>query len=375
MANVSGTASVAQTPVNISKTNTPTESLSAVLTANYQSEHIEIVNDGKHIDAEFATTTQNSVTYQGEVYNLKGFHFHADSEHTFNGQDLASEIHLVHQSSSGKLLVVGRLIEEVPSGTSGIDPQLSSFFQTLQTQKPNLTTINSPVSGGNIDPSLFISGSSQVYNYGGSLTTPPYSEATWVVAADTLKVSATDISNFQQLQQDFYGSPLNSREIQGELFLGTAGGNFIEGDRNALETKDLMYGKDGKDTLKGGQNDDKLFGEAGKDVLLGGNGNDYLNGGDGKDILNGNAGNDTLIGGNDQDTFVFKAGFGADLISDFGNGIDYIDLKAFTTNFGALTVAQSGADTIISSAVFGTANTITLTNFSATTINAADFIF
>jgi carbonic anhydrase len=374
MTTVSGTASIAQTPVNISKTDTPTESLSAVLTANYQSAHIDIVNDGKHIDAEF-TTTQNSVTYQGEVYTLKGFHFHADSEHTFNGLDLAAEIHLVHQSSSGKLLVVGRLIEEVPPGTSGIDPQLSSFFQTLQAEKPNLQTTNAPVTGGSIDPSQFISGSSQVYNYEGSLTTPPYSEASWVVTADTLKVSSTDLSNFRQLQQDFYGSPLNSRPVQGELFLGTVGGDFIEGDRNGLETKDLMYGKDGKDTLNGGQKDDKLFGEAGKDLLLGGDGNDYLNGGDGKDILNGNGGNDTLIGGNSNDTFVFEAGFGADFITDFGDGIDYIDLNAFTTTFTALTVAQSGADTIISSAVFGTGNTITLTNFSATNINAADFVF
>jgi carbonic anhydrase len=383
MANSSGTASIAQTPVNISTTNTPTESFSAVLTANYQSAHIDIVNDGKHIDAEFLTP-QNSVTYHGEVYTLKGFHFHTDSEHTFNGLDTGGEIHLVHQSSSGKLLVVGVLLEGVAAGDPSIDPQLTSFFQTLQSQKSTLEQQNTPVDGGYFDPSLLISGSSQVYNYGGSLTTSPYSEAEWVVAANTLKVNTADLANFSQLQLDFYGSASNSRPVQAELFLGTSAQDLLEGDRNGMSTDDLIYGKDGKDTLDGGQKDDKLFGEAGKDLLLGGAGNDYLDGGSGADTLlggNGNdklfggAGSDILKGGAGSDTMIFATGFGSDRINGFANGFDKIDLKAFTTSFGALTVTQSGANTVISGAVLGIGNTITLASFTASNVDATDFLF
>ena len=378
MASSSGTASIAQTPVNISTTTTPTESLSDVLTANYQSAHIDIVNDGKHIDAEFSTQ-QNFVTYGGEVYYLKGFHSHTDSEHTFNGQDTGGEIHFVHQSNTGKLLVVGLLIETVAAGDPSIDPQLTSFFQTLQTQKPNLQTTGSHVSGGSIDPSLFISGSSQVYNYGGSLTTPPYSEVTWVVAANTLKVNTADLTNFSQLQFDFYGSASNSRPVQGELFLGTSGKDFLQGDRDVLGTKDLMYGKDGKDTLDGGLKDDKIFGEGGKDLLLGGDGNDYLNGGAGIDILNGNSGNDTLTGGDSKDTFVFDAGFGTDVITDFQDGLDVIDLRAFggSSVFGALSITPNpgtGANVLITSSALPNFGSITLQNFTGT-IDSSDFLF
>jgi carbonic anhydrase len=378
MSTLPGTASIAQSPVNISTTDTPTKSFGAVLTSNYQSAPIEIVNNGENIDGDF-TTTQNSVTYKGEVYTLKGFHFHTDSEHTFNGQDADGEIHLVHQSSSGKLLVVGLIIEGVAAGAPNIDLQLSSFFQTLESQSSNLKIKGSSVSGGNIDPSRFISSSSQVYNYGGSLTTPPFSEATWVVAAKTLKVDAQDLLDFQKIRGALYnGEKLNSREIQNELFLGTSGQDFLQGDRNGLSTDDLMYAKDGKDTLDGGQKDDKLFGEAGKDLLLGGSGNDYLDGGAGKDTLNGNGGNDALTGGNSKDTFVFEAGFGTDVITDFQDGVDIIDLSAFgnPSVFGTLSIAPnpaSGTNVLITSTLTGFGS-ITLQNFTGT-LDQSDFLF
>ncbi len=377
MSTLPGTASIAQSPVNISTTDTPTESFGAVVNSNYQSAHIEIINNGENIDGEF-TTTQNSVTYQGEVYDLKGFHFHTDSEHTFNGQDADGEIHLVHRSSSGKFLVVGLLIEGVAANDPNIDPQLSSFFQTLENQSQNLQQTDATVSGGNIDPSLFISSSSQVYNYGGSLTTPAFGAATWVVAANTLKVDAQDLLDFQTIRGALFGEPLNSREIQSELFLGTSGQDFLEGDRNILGTEDLIYAKDGKDTLDGGQKDDKLFGEAGKDLLLGGDGNDYLDGGDGKDILNGNSGNDALTGGTGKDTFIFEAGFGTDAITDFKDGADVIDLRAFgdSTVFGTLSITPNPAsetNVLITSTLPGFGS-ITLQNFTGT-LDRSDFLF
>ena len=82
----------------------------------------------------------------------------------------------------------------------------------------------------------------------------------------------------------------------------------------------------GKDTLDGG---------GGKDKLYGGSGKDTLEGGKGKDTLQGDAGKDIMFGGSSADTFVFtktsdskvKASK-ADVIKDFEQGKDHIDLSA-----------------------------------------------
>lgn len=99
--------------------------------------------------------------------------------------------------------------------------------------------------------------------------------------------------------------------------------------------RDRLFGGTGRDTLNGQAGNDRLVGGAGSDMILGGAGNDRLsgNGGDddlfaedGADVLNGDAGSDILDGGNGDDrltggggvdAFVFNAGTGNDIITDF----------------------------------------------------------
>lgn len=72
-------------------------------------------------------------------------------------------------------------------------------------------------------------------------------------------------------------------------------------------------------------------GVGGNDVLEGGAGNDWLFGQGGDDILIGGAGNDVLFGGSGNDTFVWNAGDRGgnyhDIVKDFGNGEDTLDLS------------------------------------------------
>ncbi len=297
--------SLTQSPTNISTVDTPTQSFNQVLSSHYQSSPIDIFNNGHNIDGEFANQ-QNYVIYQGERYNLKGFHFHTNSEHTFDGKNTAGEIHLVHESESGKKLVVGIPLEEVSPNSQSIDPQLSSFLGKLDESK--VKNPNTIIDGGNFNPSKLILQDSQVYNYGGSLTTEPFSDATWVVAKDTLKVSAKDLQTFSSLQNELYGFPngLNNRNIQNELFLGTNGDDFLQGDRNGWNgfSDDVIYVRDGNDTVNGGQGDDKIFGEGGKDYLFGGKGNDILVGDNGFGDANSQSPEkDYLIGGAGKDNF------------------------------------------------------------------------
>lgn len=72
-------------------------------------------------------------------------------------------------------------------------------------------------------------------------------------------------------------------------------------------------------------------GVGGNDTLEGGAGNDWLFGQGGDDILIGGAGNDVLFGGSGNDTFVWNAGDRGgnyhDIVKDFGNGADKLDLS------------------------------------------------
>jgi|GEM_PF-1105988 len=97
---------------------------------------------------------------------------------------------------------------------------------------------------------------------------------------------------------------------------------------------DILRGGAGNDVLIGGGGNDQLFGGEGADRLDGGAGNDVLVGGSGNDILIGGAGNDTMTGGLGADVFKWSladagtAGAPAqDVITDFGNGADKLDLR------------------------------------------------
>lgn len=101
---------------------------------------------------------------------------------------------------------------------------------------------------------------------------------------------------------------------------------------------DTFYGQDGNDQLDGGTGNDFMLGGAGHDQMAGGAGTDKLVGGTGADTLEGGAGNDHLWGGNwrgdnAQDVFVVSAGGGRDMIHDFEQNQDQIDLSAYGLDY------------------------------------------
>jgi Ca2+-binding RTX toxin-like protein len=73
----------------------------------------------------------------------------------------------------------------------------------------------------------------------------------------------------------------------------------------------FLFGKAGRDVLRGGAGDDILYGFGGDDSLLGGAGHDVLAGHEGNDTLSGGTGDDYLLGG-----------LGTDVI-DGGAGVDW----------------------------------------------------
>ncbi len=118
---------------------------------------------------------------------------------------------------------------------------------------------------------------------------------------------------------------------------------------NLALTTTQATGGSGNDTLL---NIENLIGSSFNDRLTGNSGNNVLNGGLGNDILNGGSGRDLLTGGSGNDTFDFNAlselGLGTtrDVITDFTQGQDTIDLATIDSNAG---LAGDQAFTFVSS--------------------------
>lgn len=98
-----------------------------------------------------------------------------------------------------------------------------------------------------------------------------------------------------------------------------------------VETEILVDAREGDDTVATSTGDDDIFG---------GEGNDVLRGQAGADLLVGGSGSDELTGGGGDDIFRFEAAANSsDIISDFAQGADRIEVSA--TGFGGGLVSPS----------------------------------
>jgi len=162
-----------------------------------------------------------------------------------------------------------------------------------------------------------------------------------------------------------------------DTLAGVSGANYLRGDDgsdsitggsgfddiNGNMGADTASGGLGEDWVVGGKDDDLLFGDAAYDLVYGNLGNDTCEGGDGADIIRGGQDNDVVRGGagddyvsGDRGDDTMTGGAGADIFHSFGEaGVDRVtDFSVAQGDRVQLdpgtqyTVAQSGADTVIS---------------------------
>lgn len=175
---------------------------------------------------------------------------------------------------------------------------------------------------------------------------------------------------------------------RGDVLIGVAGTTRIYGGPG----DDRLFGRDSDDVLVGGSGDDLLFGARGEDVLagndgddviiglwhsdrlIGGAGNDRLKGGAGHDVLRGGPGNDGLTGGPGRDVFVHAPGDGRDIVQDFTQGDDRIDLTAY--GYGSTDEALAHAHAYANGTYlrFGPDNMLVLPGVDLAALTAADLI-
>ncbi|MBE9183675.1 calcium-binding protein [Microcoleus sp. LEGE 07076] len=137
-----------------------------------------------------------------------------------------------------------------------------------------------------------------------------------------------------------------------ELILGNDGQDSISGGAG----NDTLIGGKDSDFVDGGIDNDLVRGDLDADTVRGGDGNDSLFGGRGTDQLFGDAGDDflsgdrdrdTLTGGEGSDIFALAIGGGLDIITDFGNGSDFIQVPA-GVSISDILIESSSAFTLLS---------------------------
>jgi serralysin len=178
------------------------------------------------------------------------------------------------------------------------------------------------------------------------------------------------------------GNDVLSDTSGNDKFWGGSGDDTITGGNglNAIyggRGDDTLAGGGGIDLIYGGNGNDVIYGDKGKDVLYGGDGNDVIDGGGKDDVIHGGGGNDIMTGSSGADIFVFTQRAGDDVITDFTNNSDKLDLSGFGIASAADVVAASSTVTggvLIDLDSLGGSGSIFLQGFSAMDLDSSDFI-
>jgi Ca2+-binding RTX toxin-like protein len=167
-----------------------------------------------------------------------------------------------------------------------------------------------------------------------------------------------------------------SRLYQVEQIRFDDGTTWMNAEVNAVALE--VFGRAENDTLSGvAAFADTLRGGAGNDTLTAVGGGDTLDGGLGDDVLNisgvlysgagttyiGGRGQDTMTGTYTGDTYVFNAGDGQDVISDYSAGYANTDVLRFASGIAADQLWFQKAGNDLQVRVIGTSDQVTVKNW------------
>ncbi|MDF2232235.1 hypothetical protein P2H44_06675 [Albimonas sp. CAU 1670] len=167
--------------------------------------------------------------------------------------------------------------------------------------------------------------------------------------------------------------------IHGDLTLG-AGNDLYRGGKGSV-VEGRIIGGDDNDTVVGGDGEDTVEGGGGFDVIRGKGGDDDLTGGAGLDTIVGGAGDDQMTGGSLSDVFRIGKHSGDDVITDFENEVDVIDLTRLSiTGTGKVAQVQAAAHDVAGGSIIdldalGGDGSLELQGFFVAQYGGAEFIF
>jgi carbonic anhydrase len=159
----------------------------SMVKVSYNTTDCEVVNNGHTV--QWNPQNGGFVTVKDRRFDLLQFHFHIPSEHTFNNEPKALEIHFVHQEkSSGTLLVLGHLFHF--GDYNNFIHDICNCSPPQEGEKFQLKAIDLSTLPG-LDGAYI--------HYQGSLTTPPCSEGVqWYVNKKLANISHSQVAWFKQ---------------------------------------------------------------------------------------------------------------------------------------------------------------------------------
>jgi len=145
--------------------------------------------------------------WAGVEYSLVQGHLHVSGEHTVDQEVFPAELHLVHSSTAGELLVVGVLFR--------VGEESQALDKLLEAAELGLSASERTVHLSAHDWAELVPSSGGWCQYGGSLTTPPCSEGvTWAVARSPRTASIDQLRRLGVLLLDAESVVLTERPVQ-----------------------------------------------------------------------------------------------------------------------------------------------------------------
>ncbi|KAL5565730.1 hypothetical protein UlMin_028894 [Ulmus minor] len=167
---------------------------------NYNPANATLKNRGHDIMLKWKTGEAGYLEMNGTQYLLQQIHWHSPSEHTINGNKFALEAHLVHETPSGQVIVVGILYQF---------GQPDSFLSKMEDHLDEVSDTEEETVVGYVDPNQIRIGSRNYYRYVGSLTIPPCTQNV-LEQVEWLRVAVHDDSNSNARPLQ----PINGRQVQ-----------------------------------------------------------------------------------------------------------------------------------------------------------------
>ena len=174
-----------QSPINVVSTK---DIELAPLSINYAQGSKNVINNGHTVQVN--VKGGDTLTINGEAYELKQFHFHTPSENHVNGKSFPLEAHFVHATNDGKLAVIAVMFQE---GTE--NPTLNKIVKSFPLEKNKEAKLE--FDKAYLD--VVMPPKRDYYHFMGSLTTPPCSEqVNWFVLKQPQTASAEQIAAIHQ---------------------------------------------------------------------------------------------------------------------------------------------------------------------------------
>ncbi|MBX2812843.1 MAG: carbonic anhydrase family protein [Myxococcales bacterium] len=192
-----------QSPIDI-PSDLPIQDLSPV-GYNYSKSHINLIYNGHTV--EEIEDRGSSLLMDGTTYELKQFHFHSPSEHTIDGEHYPMELHLVHKSTSGRVVVVAVMISQGKRS----HPEYATLWKYLPSVGNRHRTDQAE-----FDTESLLPEDRSAYRYTGSFTTPPCTEGVkWIVLKTPVSLTSNQIALFRSVidHNNRPLQPLNGRRV------------------------------------------------------------------------------------------------------------------------------------------------------------------